>query len=210
MTEAELVRAISGGLIAVAAITFGLLFVGDAPYGRHARAGWGPTMPTRWAWVVMESPAVLLFAFVYAQGQYRAHPVPLILLILWQAHYLNRTFVYPWRMRGAGRPTPLVVVALGFAFQVANSYVNARTISELQVYAPAWLQDPRLWVGVGLFMVGRRINTWADGVLRALRARRSDAGYAIPHGGLYAWVSCPNYLGECIEWLGWAIAAWSL
>jgi protein-S-isoprenylcysteine O-methyltransferase Ste14 len=27
---------------------------------------------------------------------------------------------------------------------------------------------------------------------------------------MYRWVSCPNYLGEIIEWLGWAIATWSL
>ena len=28
----------------------------------------------------------------------------------------------------------------------------------------------------------------------------------MPHGGLYERVSCPNYLAELIEWLGWAVA----
>lgn len=32
----------------------------------------------------------------------------------------------------------------------------------------------------------------------------------IPSGGLYRFVSCPNYLGEIIEWSGWALATWSL
>jgi hypothetical protein len=27
---------------------------------------------------------------------------------------------------------------------------------------------------------------------------------------LYEYVSCPNYLGEMLEWCGWAIATWSL
>jgi protein-S-isoprenylcysteine O-methyltransferase Ste14 len=27
---------------------------------------------------------------------------------------------------------------------------------------------------------------------------------------MYRWVSCPNYFGEMLEWIGWAIATWSL
>ena len=34
--------------------------------------------------------------------------------------------------------------------------------------------------------------------------------YYLPEGGLYNLVSSPNYLGEIIEWSGWAIATWSL
>ena len=35
-------------------------------------------------------------------------------------------------------------------------------------------------------------------------------GYSIPIGGLYKLVSCPNYLGETIEWTGYAITTNSL
>jgi 3-oxo-5-alpha-steroid 4-dehydrogenase 1 len=34
--------------------------------------------------------------------------------------------------------------------------------------------------------------------------------YHLPIGGLYNYISSPNYLGEIIEWSGWAIATWSL
>ena len=37
-----------------------------------------------------------------------------------------------------------------------------------------------------------------------------ETGYKIPQGGFYRWVSAPNYFGELLEWLGWAIATWSL
>lgn len=33
--------------------------------------------------------------------------------------------------------------------------------------------------------------------------------YFIPRGGLYEYVSCPNYLGELVEWTGYAVACWS-
>jgi protein-S-isoprenylcysteine O-methyltransferase Ste14 len=26
---------------------------------------------------------------------------------------------------------------------------------------------------------------------------------------LYRWVSCPNYLGEIVQWFGWALLTWS-
>jgi len=34
--------------------------------------------------------------------------------------------------------------------------------------------------------------------------------YHLPKGGLYNYISSPNYLGEILEWSGWAIATWSL
>ncbi len=37
-----------------------------------------------------------------------------------------------------------------------------------------------------------------------------ETGYKIPRGGMYRYVSCPNYMGETIEWIGFAIMSWSL
>lgn len=46
-------------------------------------------------------------------------------------------------------------------------------------------------------------------MLLSLR-KPGETGYLIPRGGLYEYISCPNYLGEIIEWFGFAIAAWSI
>ena len=37
-----------------------------------------------------------------------------------------------------------------------------------------------------------------------------ETGYKIPHGGLYHYISCPNYFGELVEWAGWALLTFSL
>jgi steroid 5-alpha reductase family enzyme len=49
----------------------------------------------------------------------------------------------------------------------------------------------------------------SDNILIKLRAP-GETGYKIPHGGLFRYVSCPNYLGEIVEWIGFAMMAWSL
>src|SRR5512139_3374243 len=97
--------------IALSAITFLALRFVTAPYGRHFRAGWGPALPARLGWLLMESPAPLLFAALYALGPHRAGAAPLALLALWELHYLYRAFVYPFRLRGS-RAMPLTVPLL--------------------------------------------------------------------------------------------------
>ena len=40
--------------------------------------------------------------------------------------------------------------------------------------------------------------------------RHAWAGYYIPYGGLFGYVSAANYGGEIIEWAGYAVGTWSL
>lgn len=180
-----------------------------APYGRHAREGWGPTVPSRVSWIVMEAPAVLLYVAVFALGEHRTELVPLVMLGLWQLHYVHRTFVFPFRMRIGGKRMPISVPLLAIAFNSLNAYVNARWISEFGSYEVDWLWDPRFLAGAALFLVGMGINVHADTVLIHLR-EPGETSYKIPTGGLYRYVTCPNYFGEILEWTGWAIMTWSL
>lgn len=208
MDEAQLFTYVLIVVFAGAAMTTVSTLAVSAPYGRHGRAGWGPAMNTRAAWVVMEAPSVFLFLYVFSRGGGAFDLAPLLLCAMWQAHYIQRTLIYPFRVR-VGRPTPVAVVAMGFAFNCANSYLNARWISHFGDYAQAWLSDPRFLVGAAVFAFGYTINRQSDAILRRLRAP-GETGYKIPRGGAYELVSCPNYFGELVEWIGWAIATWSL
>ncbi len=194
--------------LVLAALTLAGLQLVVAPYGRHGRGGWGPTVPARVGWLVMESPAPLVFVGVFVAGAHRAELVPLVFLAMWETHYLHRAFVYPLRMRSGAR-MPVAVMAMAMTFNVLNAFINARWVSQLGVYPLRWLIDPRFLIGLIVFVGGLSLNLSADRTLRGLR-KPGESGYRIPEGGAYRWVSCPNYLGEIIEWTGWAVATWSL
>jgi len=103
-----------------------------------------------------------------------------------------------------------VVLLLGFVFNAGNASTNGHYLFTLSKgYPSSWLLDKRFLIGIALFIVGFIINRWADFKLRLLR-NPGETGYSIPYGGLFNRVSCPNYLGEIIEWSGWTIATWSL
>ncbi len=209
MSEPDLHRVAVLALLLLALPTFLVLMRITAPYGRHTRSGWGPTLPARLAWIVMESPAVIFFAIVYFSGVNALETIPLVFFCAWQFHYLQRTFLYPLRLRARGKRMPLAVVAMAIGFNVVNAYVNARWLSQLGTYSETWFSSWQFLLGSGLFIVGWTINQQADAELIRLRGR-GESGYSIPQQGLHRYVSCPNYLGEIIEWAGWALATYSL
>ncbi len=195
--------------LALAPLTAALLLKVRAPYGRHYEAGWGPNVPSWIGWVLMECPATLLFAWVYFLGDFWRNRAPFLLFCIWQLHYVNRTFVFPLRLRSPDKPMPLAVLLSGVAFNCLNAYINGRHISHLHQYAEDWVFAPQVWVGLTIFFVGLSMNLKADNMLFHLR-KGGETGYKIPRGWLFEYISCPNYFGEIIEWTGWAVASWSL
>jgi 3-oxo-5-alpha-steroid 4-dehydrogenase 1 len=208
MTEIELHEYLVLTVFVAAGLTFIALFFVSAPYGRHLRDGWGFTIPARTAWIVMESPTVLIFLYVYSLGENAMAAAPLALLSMWQFHYVYRTFVYPFRIRSSAHRMPISILGMAIFFNCINAYINARWISHFGGYSEAWLSSPAFIIGLGTFLLGWAINQHADLVLFRLRGV-DDIGYKIPRGGLYKKISCPNYLGEMLEWTGWALAVWS-
>lgn len=182
-------------------------------YGRHRRANWGPEIGNRLGWVLMELVSPIAFLVPLAAGLAAgAYAVPVyVFAFLWSAHYFNRSLIYPLTMRTSVRSIPLAIVASAILFNAVNGWSNGYYLASPWADYPAeWLRDPRFLAGLALFLVGAAINIDADRRLMRLRRGAERADYVIPQGGLFRYVSCPNHLGEIIEWSGFALACWNL
>ncbi len=194
------------GIFATSAILFPFLFFISAPYGRHIRPGWGPAISSRLAWLVMEIPSPVAFFIFYLRGDNWAELAPMAICAMYMTHYIHRTLVYPLRMRG-DHTKPVLTVLMAIIFNTFNGMLNGWAISAMAPYlTDAWLTDPRFLIGVTIFVIGYVINHRSDAILRRLRSP-GDSGYHIPNDGLHRLVASPNYLGEIIEWGGFALAA---
>lgn len=193
-----------------APIVFTLLFFYTAPYGRHFREGWGPSVTARIGWIVMEAPALLVIGIIVVANGSRVSPVSFLLLGLWEIHYLYRTCLFPFLMRGSSKRFPIAIIGFAFIFNSLNGYANGIFLSGPGLLASGgFLPGLRMCAGIALFSAGFVTHVWADRDLRRLR-KPGEIGYKIPHGGLFEYVSNPNYFGEITEWCGWALATWSL
>jgi protein-S-isoprenylcysteine O-methyltransferase Ste14 len=194
-------------IMAVAVFIF--LFFIAAPYGRYFRRGFGPAINGKLGWILMETPAPLLFAALFIVGMRTVTIVQITFLAMWEIHYIDRSFIYPLTIRISKNPFPLAVLTVGLAFNIMNAYLNSNYIlMNTPKYTELWLYDMRFLAGLGLFLLGFIVNRHSDYILYHLR-RTSKQEYNIPRDGFYRWVSCPNYLGEIVIWIGWTVVTWS-
>ncbi len=152
------------------------------------------------------SPFLVLLFFILSGKWYFPQ---VIFAILWLSHYLHRAFIYPFRQSGKDKPYPVILVLMAFVFNCFNGFVNGRGVFHLHTYTVSWLFSWQFIAGTVLFISGFIINKMSDEKLRAMRSG-SPNGYKMPEGWLFNYISSPHYLGEIIEWTGWAILTWSL
>lgn len=210
MITAALFNYIVLSWIGIAIIIFFVLLKISAPYGRHSKTSWGPMIDNRLGWFLMEFPALGVFLFFILQGN-ALKSIPIIIFAsLWILHYFNRVFIFPLRTKTRGKKMPVVIMLFAVCFNFVNGFINGYWFSHLSPeYSITWLYDPRFIIGIMLFVVGMFINQYHDKILLKLRNKTSK-GYSIPRGGLFRFVSCPNFFGEIVEWGGYALLTWCL
>mmetsp|Transcript_17172 Transcript_17172/g.55164 ORF Transcript_17172/g.55164 Transcript_17172/m.55164 type:complete len:266 (+) Transcript_17172:3-800(+) len=215
LDEAVFHRSLCWIIIISGAFTLVTLLLGiTAPYGRYStQHGWGPLVPARVAWMVMESPNLYISAFFFYFAADRneeavGSTTNRILLAMFVLHYINRAIIYP--LRTQGRPMPLTVMLLAFMFCSVNGYLQARALTKFEVYGNEEWLSARVLIGVAVFVLGWLINYDADSTLLSLRKGPTDKGYYIPRGRLFEFISAPHFFGEIVEWTGYAIACSSL
>jgi protein-S-isoprenylcysteine O-methyltransferase Ste14 len=196
--------------IGIAILLFPVLLNITAPYGRHSKITWGPMIKNRLAWFLMELPALVLFGFFIIRDGGLQNRVVLVAFILWMIHYVNRTLIFPIRIKTNNKNMPLVIAGMAFFFNLVNGTINGYGLGSLTpAYPDSWFYDPRFIAGIILFIAGLGLNHYSDHLLIMLRKNNGNQ-YKIPQGGLFRYISCPNFLGEIIEWGGFALLSWSL
>ena len=183
------------------------LFV-TAPYGRHTARGWGPRLPNRLGWFLMELVSLGVFSGLFLAGSAPKSAPAWIFFALYTAHYVHRSLIFPWMTHTRGKTIPAAIVLAAAFFNTVNGGLNGIYLGTLAVYSNAWLADPRFIAGLLLFIAGAAINLKADYTLIGLR--KDGADYVLPRGGLFEEISCPNLLGEIVEWSGFALMCWNL
>ena len=186
--------------------SFVLLQFVRAPYGRHIRKGWGPETSNNLGWIIMEFPSfliILIFFLISSQSNYAK-----ILSLLWLIHYFNRTFIYPFRIRTKGKKIPFTIVSSGIFFNIINAFLNGYYLSYFENYNSGSFNNWTFYLGIILFVVGFYINQKSDNILIHLR-KSNEIGYKVPKKFLFNYISCPNLLGELIQWAGFAVMAYN-
>lgn len=200
--------------LAIMALTAVVVFVAlhfvKAGYGMMYTRRWGPTISNRIGWIIMEAPVfVAMLAMWWLSGR-RTELVPTVMLIIFEIHYFQRSFVFPLMLRGNGR-MPLSIIVMSILFNLLNAAMQGGWIFYLapaDMYSHQWLTTPQFIIGTMVFFAGMAINIHSDHIIRNLRAPGDNRHY-IPRGGMFRYVSSANYLGELVEWTGFAILTWS-
>ncbi|XP_059149350.1 uncharacterized protein LOC131936401 isoform X3 [Physella acuta] len=186
-----------------------------APYGRHDRTetNWGPMIPQRLGHILSDAiPGVLMFSlvfFLYSKEDVNKGVLNYVFFAMFLTHTVHRGIIHPLTMRYKNPKVALGITLGGGIPNILYHWINADHIGSAGYYS-TYYYDPRFILGLILFISGFVINRTSDWKLRSLRKTKGSKGYYIPHGGLFELVSCPNYFGELVQWIGWTLATWSL
>jgi len=196
-------------------VVFISLYFVDAGYGKMRSEKWGPAINNKIGWFLMEMPVFLVMLYLWVVSPYEVvRQAPYwIFLLIFEFHYFQRSFIFPLLLKGKSK-MPIVIMALSVLWNLINGYVQGWWLFHLapkyvpDMYTVEWLTSWQFIAGTCIFFLGWCINMHSDFVIRHLR-KPGDTKHYLPKKGMYRFVTSANYLGEIVEWLGWAILTWS-
>lgn len=194
----------------IALIVFVCLYFVEAGYGMLFDKKWGLPINNKLAWVLMETPVFITMLVMWVASPVKFNTVPLIFFLLFELHYFQRSFIFPFKMSGKSK-MPIGIMLMGVVFNVLNGYIQGKWLFYLapaDMYVKSWLTTPQFIIGVAIFIFGMAVNWHSDHIVRNLR-KPGDTNHYLPKGGMFNYVTSANYFGEFIEWCGFAIMTWS-
>ena len=89
-----------GAMSIIALFVFIALYFVKAGYGMFRTASWGISINNKLAWMLMEAPVFIVMLLLWWNSARYNSIVPLIFFLLFQLHYLQRAFVFPFLLKG--------------------------------------------------------------------------------------------------------------
>jgi len=132
-SEQQLLAVLAWAMIVSGVCSFVALQIVRAPYGKYweeAGKAYGCMLNGRLAWLLQEAPAFALPVYFWisegsdpaSDGRMTSLTPNTVLMAMFLLHYLHRTFIFPFRLRG-GKPTPFLVFLLALVFCLWNGCV---------------------------------------------------------------------------------------
>jgi 3-oxo-5-alpha-steroid 4-dehydrogenase 1 len=200
------------GMLVLAIVVFVSLYFVTAGYGQFRTKQWGLSVNNKLGWVLMEVPVFIVMLAIWSLSPLRWHLPQLALFCLFELHYFQRSLVFPFLLKGQSR-MPVAIMLMGIVFNLINGLIQGGGLYWFPnpdfEQGVSYLLRPNAIAGILLFFIGMAINLHSDHVVRHLR-KPGDTKHYLPSKGMYRYVTSANYLGEIIEWTGFAIAAATL
>jgi len=192
----------------LAIIIFIVLLQINAPYGKFFNKNFGFSINYKLGWFIQEIVSPISFSFFFFCGPIQKNVITWIFFSIWILHYIYRSIFYPLRMNKNSSEIPIIIMLSAVIFNSINGFTNGFYFSNVNHYDPLYYMNLNFIFGIIVLIIGIYINLTADNIL--IRLKSKNQGYIIPEGKLYKYISCPNYFGEMLEWLGFAIMTFSL
>lgn len=197
-------------MAATAVVVFLALQKIEAGYGIAYTSKWGPAINNKVGWVLMEAPVFIIMLALWLASPRRGETAPMVMALIFELHYFQRSFIFPLMMKGKSK-MPLAIMLMGMIFNSLNALMQGGWIFYVSApgrYPADWLCSWQFILGTALFAWGMFTNLRSDSIIRHLR-KPGDTRHYLPRGGMFRYVTSANYLGEFMEWVGFAILTWS-
>lgn len=198
------------GMTLLGLIVFIALYFIKAGYGVFFNKKWGPSIPNRLGWILMEAPVFFVMLWLWMMSDRTHDPVRLCMFLFFELHYFQRSFIFPLLFKSSSRMA-ISIMFSGILFNTLNALMQGGWlfyISPIDYYGDNWFTSPQFLLGTILFFCGMAVNLHSDHIIRNLR-KPGDTRHYLPHGGMFRYVSSANYFGELVEWIGFAVLTWS-
>ena len=170
-----------------------------------------PVIPSRISWIIQECPCVFVTIFFLIYYHENLNLKNILVIAPFLIHYIHRTFIFPFVIHSS-KNNPLEITLMAFTFCFFNALMINRSIFCLiidYIEENFWLH---YFYGLATFGLGMYINIHSDYSMIKQRNANKDTNnkYIIPRGFMYELISCPNYFGELVKWLGFFVLSNSI